>query len=72
MDKSNYTAKLLETLHYAEEEAKALKHNFVSEEHLVLAMLKNGQNLGFALIEECGANYGAAKKKVIEWLGSSI
>jgi ATP-dependent Clp protease ATP-binding subunit ClpA len=58
------TARSKHVLELASEEAKALLHSYVGTEHLLLAILREGEGVGADVLRQRGVTYDAARTQV--------
>ncbi|MCB1173540.1 MAG: ATP-dependent Clp protease ATP-binding subunit, partial [Leptospiraceae bacterium] len=56
---------------YAKEEAKRLKHNYVGTEHILLALLRDNNNIAGASLANFSVNYSVIKGEILRILGVS-
>ena len=61
-----YTPRVRKILVQAGEEAQQLRHTYVGTEHLLLAMLKDGDGLAWHSLASSGLTYETARRGVIE------
>lgn len=61
-----YTPRVRKILVQAGEEAQLLKHTYVGTEHLLLAMLKDGDGLAWHCLAASGLTYESARRGVME------
>ena len=61
-----YTPRVRKILVQAGEEAQQLRHTYVGTEHLLLAMLKDGDGLAWHSLAASGLTYESARRGVIE------
>ena len=61
-----YTPRVRRILVQAGEEAQLLKHTYVGTEHLLLAMLKDGDGLAWHSLAASGLTYESARRGIIE------
>ena len=64
-----FTEKAQKAILLAQEEAKALKHNYVGTEHLLLGIVAEGQGVGALALKEYGVNIDNSRKEVIKSVG---
>jgi ATP-dependent Clp protease ATP-binding subunit ClpC len=53
------------------EEAKRMKHNYVGTEHILLALLKDNNNIAAAVLSSYSVNYNVIKSEILRLLGVS-
>ena len=68
---SNFTERAKKVINIAEEEANKMGHNYVGTEHLILAILKEGNGIGNVILKELKTdiNYEKASKYLGSLLG---
>ncbi len=54
---------------FSKEEAKRLKHNYVGTEHILLALLRDNNNLAGAALANFSVNYSVIKGEILRILG---
>ena len=54
---------------YSKEEAKRLKHNYVGTEHILLALLRDNNNIAAAALANFSVNYSIIKGEILRILG---
>lgn len=64
-----FTEKAQRAILLAQEEAKALKHNYVGTEHLLLGIIAEAQGVGALALKEFGVSIDNARKEVIKAVG---
>lgn len=64
MNTSNYSAKLKKTLLYSKEEAERLCCNQINPEHLLLGLLREGDNNAIRILSQLGLNSQALKSAI--------
>lgn len=64
------TPRLKECLAFALEEAKALNHNYVGTEHLLLGICREGQNIAAQVLKNLGVSVEKAREEVLALLGT--
>jgi ATP-dependent Clp protease ATP-binding subunit ClpA len=63
-----FTPRSKMVLEYSLREALALGHNYIGTEHLLLALIKEGEGLGAQILSAAGVGLDEARAKVIELL----
>ena len=53
----------------SKEEAKRMKHNYVGTEHILLALLRDYNNIASAVLSTFGVNYNVIKSEILRLLG---
>jgi len=53
----------------SKEEAKRMKHNYVGTEHILLALLRDNNNIASAVLSTFGVNYNVIKSEILRLLG---
>lgn len=71
MQKEAYTQKAAAVLARARQEAEALGHSFTGTEHLILAMLADGSNVGAAILRTHRVTLTRFRQGVLDELGRS-
>ena len=71
MQKEAYTKKAAAIVAKAKQEAEALGHSFVGSEHLILAMLTDGSNVGAAILRTHHVPLQRFQQAVLQELGRS-
>ncbi len=61
--------KYQKVIDYSKEEAKRLKHNYVGTEHILLALLRNSNNVAGASLSSFSINYSVVKGEILRVLG---
>jgi ATP-dependent Clp protease ATP-binding subunit ClpA len=64
-----FSGKARRALALATEEAAKLRHNYIGTEHLLLGVIREGENSGSAVLESLGINLGAVREQVEEIIG---
>lgn len=64
-----FTERAQKAILLAQEEAKALKHNYVGTEHLLLGLVAEAQGVGALALKEFGVTIDNARKEVIKAVG---
>ncbi len=57
---------------YSKEEAKRLKHNYVGTEHILLALLRDNNNVAGTALSNFNVNYSVIKGEILRILGVSV
>ncbi len=57
---------------YSKEEAKRLKHNYVGTEHILLALLRDNNNLAGSTLTSFNLNYSVIKGEILRILGVAM
>lgn len=55
----------------SKEEAKRMKHNYVGTEHILLALLRDNNNIASAVLSMYSVNYNVIKSEILRLLGVS-
>ena len=55
---------------YSREEAKRLKHNYVGTEHILLAILRDNNNIAGSALSGFSVNYNVIKSEILRLLGA--
>jgi ATP-dependent Clp protease ATP-binding subunit ClpC len=53
----------------SKDEAKRMKHNYVGTEHILLALLKDNNNLASSVLNNFSVNYNVIKSEILRLLG---
>lgn len=61
--------KYQKVIDYSKEEAKRLKHNYVGTEHILLALLRDNNNVAGAALSNFSVNYSVIKGEILRILG---
>ena len=61
-----YTQRVKRILEIAGDEAQSLHHNYVGSEHILLAILKDGDGMAHHVLTKAGASYDAARSIITE------
>ncbi|HAG13934.1 MAG TPA: ATP-dependent Clp protease ATP-binding subunit ClpC [Ruminococcus sp.] len=69
LQKDAYTGKARAIIEHAGKQAEALGHSFIGSEHLILAMLADGSNVGAAILRTNRVPYQRFQQAVIAELG---
>jgi ATP-dependent Clp protease ATP-binding subunit ClpC len=62
----NFTERVRKVLARAREEADALWHEYVGTEHILLALLRDGEGVGFAVVSNLTGNPDAVSDRMIQ------
>src|SRR5260370_21490275 len=60
-----FTEKARIVLDLAREEARALRHNYVGTEHLLLGLLREGESIAYHVLHNLGLELEAVRKAII-------
>ncbi|MCS7205196.1 MAG: ATP-dependent Clp protease ATP-binding subunit [Leptospiraceae bacterium] len=63
--------KFQKIIDYSKEEARRLKHNYVGTEHILLALLRDSNNIAGATLAQFQINYSVIKGEILRILGVS-
>lgn len=69
LDISPNPDKYQKIIDYSKEEAKRLKHNYVGTEHILLALLRDNNNIAGASLANFSVNYSVIKGEILRILG---
>lgn len=69
LDISPNPDKYQKIIDYSKEEAKRLKHNYVGTEHILLALLRDNNNMAGAALANFQVNYSVIKGEILRILG---
>jgi ATP-dependent Clp protease ATP-binding subunit ClpA len=64
-----FTPRIKKAMEYAEEEARRLGHNYVGTEHLLLGILREGDNVAVQVLLNFGLDLEKARLGVLELVG---
>ncbi|MPL68251.1 Negative regulator of genetic competence ClpC/MecB [bioreactor metagenome] len=64
-----YTPRAKKVIELAMEEARALGHNYVGTEHILLGLLREGEGVAAQVLASLGADLNMVRQRVIELLG---
>ncbi|MBF0619642.1 MAG: ATP-dependent Clp protease ATP-binding subunit [Candidatus Omnitrophica bacterium] len=67
-----FTPRSKKALELAAEEARALGHNYIGTEHLLLGLVKEGEGMAYRVLLNLGLDLGKLRNEVLELLGSGI
>ena len=67
-----FTPRSKKALELAAEEARALGHNYIGTEHLLLGLVKEGEGMAYRVLLNLGMDLGKLRNEVMELLGSGI
>ncbi len=67
-----FTPRSKKALELAAEEARALGHNYIGTEHLLLGLVKEGEGMAYRVLLNLGLDLGKLRNEVMELLGSGI
>lgn len=70
MDMAQGNDKYQKMVEYSREEAKRLKHNYVGTEHILLAILRDNNNLAGSALSAFSVNYNVIKSEILRLLGA--
>jgi len=65
-----FTARAKSVIGHAVEESGLLNHNYVGTEHLLLALIREGEGVAARVLTELGADHERAKREVMKALGA--
>jgi ATP-dependent Clp protease ATP-binding subunit ClpC len=68
MGKLPQTPRAKKVIEYSIEEARQLNHNYVGTEHLLLGLLRTGDNLAVRVLTELGADLDGARAEIVRIL----
>lgn len=63
------TPRAKKVLEHAMDEARALHHNYVGTEHLLLGVIRDDENVARQVLANCGAPPDVVRARVMEFLG---
>ena len=64
-----FTERARQVVVLAQEEARALRHNYIGTEHLLLGLLREEQGIGARVLESLGATLDGVRAQVAEIVG---
>jgi ATP-dependent Clp protease ATP-binding subunit ClpC len=67
-----FTPRSKKALELAAEEARALGHNYIGTEHLLLGLVKEGEGMAYRVLLNLGLDLAKLRNEVLELLGSGI
>ncbi|WCL48701.1 ATP-dependent Clp protease ATP-binding subunit [Leptospira sp. GIMC2001] len=70
MDVSQGQDKYQKMIDISKEEAKRLKHNYVGTEHILLALLRDNNNIAGGSLSSFSVNYNVIKSEILRLLGA--
>jgi ATP-dependent Clp protease ATP-binding subunit ClpC len=71
MDLPSSQDKYQKIVEASRDEAKRMKHNYVGTEHILLALLKDNNNIAAAVLSTYSVNYNVIKSEILRLLGVS-
>ncbi|OGX40103.1 MAG: hypothetical protein A3G91_04190 [Omnitrophica WOR_2 bacterium RIFCSPLOWO2_12_FULL_50_9] len=67
-----FTPRSKKALELSAEEARALGHNYIGTEHLLLGLVKEGEGMAYRVLLNLGLDLAKLRNEVMELLGSGI
>ncbi len=67
-----FTPRSKKALELSAEDARALGHNYIGTEHLLLGLVKEGEGMAYRVLLNLGLDLGKLRNEVMELLGSGI
>jgi ATP-dependent Clp protease ATP-binding subunit ClpC len=67
-----FTPRAKKALELAAEEARALGHNYIGTEHLLLGLIREGEGIASQVLLNLGLDLNSVRNEVMELLGSAI
>ncbi len=67
-----FTPRSKKALELSAEEARALGHNYIGTEHLLLGLVKEGEGMAYRVLLNLGLDLGKLRNEVMELLGASV
>jgi len=67
-----FTPRAKKALELAAEEARALGHNYIGTEHLLLGLLREGEGIASQVLLNMGLDLNTVRSEVMELLGSAL
>src|SRR5262249_17345508 len=65
------TPRAKKAVEYSIEQARALNHNYVGTEHLLLGLLLEGEGVGATVLMKLGVTFDKARAEILNVLGPS-
>ncbi len=65
-----FTERARQVVVLAQEEARALRHNYIGTEHILLGLLREEAGVGAAVLQSLGVSIGDARAHVVRLVGS--
>src|SRR5215467_5464744 len=59
-----FTEKMRLVLDFAQEEARALRHNYIGTEHQLLGLLREGESIAYQVLHSMGIEIDAVRRAV--------
>ena len=66
-----FTPRAKKVLELAAEEARALGHNYIGTEHILLGLIKEGEGVASQVLLNVGLDLNAVRNEIMELLGSA-
>jgi len=67
-----FTPRSKKSLELSAEEARALGHNYIGTEHLLLGLVREGEGMAYRVLLNLGLDLGKLRSEIMELLGSSV
>ncbi|MFA4889668.1 MAG: ATP-dependent Clp protease ATP-binding subunit [Candidatus Omnitrophota bacterium] len=67
-----FTPRAKKALELAAEEARALNHNYIGTEHLLLGLIREGEGIASQVLLNLGLDLNTVRNEVMELLGASL
>ncbi|MCU0666856.1 MAG: ATP-dependent Clp protease ATP-binding subunit [Candidatus Omnitrophica bacterium] len=67
-----FTPRAKKALELAAEEARALGHNYIGTEHLLLGLIREGEGVASQVLLNLGLDLNAVRSEIMELLGSAL
>jgi ATP-dependent Clp protease ATP-binding subunit ClpC len=67
-----FTPRAKKVLELSLREALQLGHNWIGPEHMILALVREGDGIGVAVLEQMGLDWGVIRQGVIEEVGKKL
>ncbi len=67
-----FTPRSKKALELSAEEARALGHNYIGTEHILLGLIKEGEGMAYRVLLNLGLDLGKVRNEVMALLGSGI
>lgn len=64
-----FTERARQSVVFAQDEARSLRHNYIGTEHLLLGLLREEQGLARRALASLGVHYADAREEVVDVIG---
>jgi ATP-dependent Clp protease ATP-binding subunit ClpC len=72
IDNVPYTLAVKKVLNSAQQEAKALRHTYVGTEHILLGLLREGNNASVCILKKLGVNIEQTRQEILAELNPNF